>query len=315
MKIQLGVLMDPIENIHYKKDSTLAMLWEAEKRGFAIFYFGQKDIFMRDAKVYAKGHSLKVFHDPKKWFEFGPEKTLDLAELDILLMRKDPPFNIQYVFTTHLLDHVEKAGVLVVNKPQSLRDANEKLFTSWFPECTPPTLISRSIDLLQDFFQEHKNIVCKPLDAMGGFSIFHLQYPDKNAAVIFETLTESQKKLTMVQRFIPEITKGDKRILMINGEPVPFALARIPAENDWRGNLAAGAKGVAQPLSDRDRFIAETVGPVLRAKGIFFAGLDVIGDFLTEINVTSPTCIRELDEQCKLNISAQLFDCLEKQLS
>jgi glutathione synthase len=232
----------------------------------------------------------------------------------VILMRKDPPFDREYIYTTYVLEQAEYAGALVVNKPQSLRDANEKLFTAWFPNCCPPTLATRSMARLHEFYQEHHDIICKPLDAMGGSSIFHLGPNDPNASVVFETLTQRETQMMMAQRFIPEITHGDKRILMIDGEPIPFALARIPNAGDWRGNLAAGAKGVAQPLTERDRWICQQVGPVLRAKGLYFVGLDVIGDFLTEINVTSPTCIRELDEQCNLNISAVLFDCLEKYL-
>lgn len=315
MTIQLGVLMDPIESIHYKKDSTLAMLWEAEKRGWTIHYFEQKDIFLRGGEVYANRKLLKVFHNPEKWFEFGTEQIISLSELDLILMRKDPPFNLEYIYTTYLLEHVERSGVLIVNKPQSLRDANEKVFTSWFPQCCPPTLVTRSMDLVKEFLEEQKDIVCKPLEGMGGASVFRLQYPDLNASVVLEVLTQHGSHFMMAQKYIPEITEGDKRILMINGEPIPYALARIPAPGEMRGNLAAGAKGVAKPLTDRDRWICQQVGPTLREKGLYFVGLDVIGDYLTEINVTSPTCIRELDEQCNLNISNTLLDCLSKYLS
>lgn len=310
MTIQLGVLMDPIHAIQYKKDSTLAMLWEAQKRGWLIHYFEQKDLLMRDGEVFAHVRLLKVSHHPEKWFEFGMAKIIRLAELNIILMRKDPPFNLDYVYTTHLLEYAERAGVLIVNKPQSLRDANEKLFTMWFPECCAPMLVTQSIVLLREFLLEQRDIVCKPLDAMGGASIFRLRYPDENASVVFETLTSYSTKLIMAQRYIPEIKQGDKRILMIHGEPVPYALARIPAMGELRGNLAAGGHGVARELTARDRWICQQVGPVLQEKGLYFVGLDVIGDFLTEINVTSPTCIRELDEQCGLNISEKLFDVL-----
>lgn len=313
MTIKLGVIMDPIATINYKKDSTLAMLWEAEKRGWQIYYFEQKDLFLRDGAAYGNSRALHVFHDSEKWFEFGSQQVLALSDLNIILMRKDPPFDSEYIYTTYLLEIAERSGVFVVNKPQALRDANEKIFATWFPECCPPTLVTCSMRLLKDFFETHKDIVCKPLDAMGGSSIFHLQPDEVNANVIFEVLTQREKRFMMAQKFIPEITQGDKRILLIDGEPVPFVLARIP-DGDWRGNLAAGAHGVARPLTDRDRFICQQVGPTLRAKGLYFAGLDVIGDYLTEINVTSPTCIRELDEQCKLNIAATLFDCIEKYL-
>lgn len=310
MPISLGVLMDPIESIHYKKDSTLAMLWEAKRRGWTIHYFEQKDLFLTEGQAFAKTRLLNVIQDENKWFEFGAAQTIPLLELDIILMRKDPPFNLEYIYTTYLLEHAEHCGVLVVNKPQSLRDANEKLYTTWFPACCPPTLVTRSMDLLRQFLIDQKDIVCKPLEGMGGSSVFRLKYPEQNASVIFEVLTQHGTRFAMAQKFIPEIKNGDKRILLIAGEPIPYALARIPAEGELRGNLAAGAKGVAQPLTERDYWICKKVGPVLRDKGLLFVGLDVIGDFLTEINVTSPTCIRELDEQCDLNISAKLFDYL-----
>lgn len=310
----LGVVMDPIGSINVKKDSTLAMLLEATRRGWTIHYFEQKDLFLRDGVAYGKSRLLNVFADKNHWFEFGAEADVPLAMLNVILMRKDPPFDREYIYTTYILEQAEHAGALVVNKPQSLRDANEKLFTAWFPACCPPTLVTRSMAMLREFYQEQQDIICKPLDTMGGTSVFHLRANDPNASVVFETLTERDTRLMMAQRFIPEIAAGDKRILLINGEPIPFALARIPDARDWRGNLAAGAQGVAQPLTERDRWICQQVGPVLREKGLYFVGIDVIGDFLTEINVTSPTCIRELDEQCHLNIAAILFDCLEKYL-
>ncbi|HLB58048.1 MAG TPA: glutathione synthase [Gammaproteobacteria bacterium] len=310
MTIKLGVVMDPIASIHFKKDSTLALLFEAEKRGFELYYFEQQDLFLRDGKAFGNSRLLKIFRDPARWFELSERQCILLSDLNVILMRKDPPFNLDYIYTTYLLEHAERDGVLVVNKPQSLRDANEKLFATRFPACCPPTLVTSNISFIRDFFKEHQDIICKPLDGMGGSSVFRLTFPDKNASVVFETLTKSGTTLMMTQRFIPAIFDGDKRILMINGEPIPYALARIPAEGELRGNLAAGARGVAQPLTTKDRWIAEEVGSTLREKGLFFVGLDVIGDYLTEINVTSPTCIRELDEQCNLNISAQLFDAL-----
>jgi glutathione synthase len=235
-----------------------------------------------------------------------------LSDLDFILMRKDPPFDLEYIYTTYILELAEISGVKVINKPQSLRDFNEKVFISWFPQCCPPTLITRDVLEFREFFKEHKDIVCKPLEGMGGSSVFRLQYPDVNASVVMEVLSHHGNKFMMAQRYIPEISMGDKRILMINGEPVPYALARIPAEGELRGNLAAGGKGVAQALTERDRWICQEVGSTLREKGLYFVGLDVIGDFLTEINITSPTCIRELDEQCDLNIAATFFDALDK---
>lgn len=314
MAIKLGVLMDPIQDIHFKKDSTLAMLLAAAERHWEIFYFEQKDLFFLSGEVVAHAKPLKVFNNEKKWHEFGVEQMLPLKNLDVILMRKDPPFNQEYIYTTYLLELAERAGVFVVNKPQSLRDANEKMFTTWFPQCCPDTLVTRSIALLRKFYQDHNDIICKPLEGMGGASVFRLQQSDVNASVILEMLTHQEQRYIMAQTYIPEIIEGDKRILMIDGEPVPYALARIPAPGELRGNLAAGAHGIAKPLTDRDRWICQQVGPVLREKGLYFVGLDVIGDYLTEINVTSPTCIRELDQQCNLNIAAQLMDAIEQHL-
>lgn len=310
--IKLGVVMDPIESINYKKDSTLAMLWEAEARGWELHYFEQKDLFIQDGKAYGNARNLKVFHDSKKWFELGESQKIVLSDLNVILMRKDPPFNQEYIYTTYILENAERAGTLIINKPQSLRDANEKLFTTWFPQCCPSTLVTRDMNLLRAFYLEYKDIICKPLEAMGGASVFRLKYPDQNASVVFEVLTGHETAYIMAQKFIPEIKDGDKRIIMIDGEPVSHALARIPASGELRGNLAAGGTGVAKPLSDRDRWICAQVGPTLREKGLLFVGLDVIGDYLTEINVTSPTCIRELDDQCGTNIAATMMDCVER---
>lgn len=310
MTILLGVVMDPIQSIHFKKDSTLAMLWEAEKRGWQIHYFEKKDLFIEDGKAFGRSRLLKVFHDPAQWFEFGKEARIPLADLTIILMRKDPPFDLEYIYTTYILELAERDGVKVINKPQSLRDFNEKVFTTQFTDCCPQTLITSNMNLIREFLREHQDIICKPLEGMGGASVFRLRYPDINASVVMEVLSAHGTRYMMAQRFISEINQGDKRIIMVNGEPVPFALARIPAEGELRGNLAAGAKGVAQPLTDRDRWICQRVGSVLREKGLMFVGLDVIGDYLTEINVTSPTGIRELDEQCQLNISEMFFDAI-----
>jgi glutathione synthase len=314
MTIKLGVVMDDIRALNFKKDSTLAMLWEADQRGWEIYYFEQKDLFLKSGAAYGAGRRLSVFRDSQKWFSFGDQKILSLTELNVILMRKDPPFDTEYIYTTYILEQAEKSGVFVVNKPQGLRDANEKIAATWFPDCAPPTLVTRRIEFLREFFQEHKNIVCKPLDSMGGASIFHLREGDPNASVVFENLTCLETVYMMAQKFIPEITAGDKRILMINGEPVPFGLSRIPGTGQWRGNLAAGATGVMSPLTENDLRICKTVGPVLREKGLYYVGLDVIGNYLTEVNVTSPTCIRELDEQGKLNISALLLDFIEDKL-
>ena len=315
MTLRLGVVMDPIAAINIKKDSTFAMLLEAQRRGWPIAYMEQGDLFLRDGKAFARIRTLRVQDNAEHWFDLGAETVESLSALDVILMRKDPPFDMEYIYTTYLLERAETEGVLVVNKPQSLRDCNEKLFTARFPQCTPPTLVTRSKTRLRDFLNEFGDIILKPLSGMGGASVFRLRAGDPNLNVVIETMTEHEQRFVMAQKFIPEISEGDKRILMINGEPVPYALARIPAEGETRGNLAAGGRGVGVPLSPRDRWICEHVGPVLREKGLLFVGLDVIGDYLTEINVTSPTCIRELDTLYGLNIAAQVLDAVEKQVA
>ena len=315
MAIRLGVVMDPIESIKVSKDSTFAMLLEAQSRGWPLHYMELSDLFLRDGQAFARHRALRLFDDTSHWHEWGGEGTDPLSEFDVILMRKDPPFDMEYVYTTYLLERAEDAGVLVVNKPRSLRDANEKLFTAWFPQCTPPTLVTRAPGLIRDFLAEHGDIVLKPLGGMGGESVFRLRRGDPNTNVVIETLTADETRFAMAQRFLPEIAQGDKRILLIDGEPVPYALARIPAEGETRGNLAAGGTGVGVPLSERDRWICAQVGPVMREKGLIFVGLDVIGDYLTEINVTSPTCIRELDRLYGLHISAKLMDIIASRLT
>lgn len=312
--INIGVVMDPITAIHIEKDTTFAMLLAAQARGWNIHYLEQGDLFLRDGHAHARTRELRVQDDSRHWFDFGAETTAPLAALDVILMRKDPPFDMEYVYTTYLLERAEAEGVVVVNNPRALRDCNEKLFTAWFPQCTPPTLVTRNPRQLRDFLQEHGDIILKPLGAMGGRSVFRVRADDPNIAVIIEALTEEGRRFVMAQRYIPEISEGDKRILLINGEPVPYALARIPARGETRANLAAGGKGVGVPLSARERWICQQVGPALRAKGLLFAGLDVIGDYLTEINVTSPTCARELDTLYGLNIAAQFLDVVEKEV-
>lgn len=311
----LAVLMDPLGSINIKKDSTLAMLLEAQKRGWTIQYMEQRDLMLLDGKAKAYMRTLTLDMKRSPWFELTEPVLQDLGTIDVILMRKDPPFDMEYIYCTYLLELAEAAGTLIVNKPRSLRDANEKLFTAWFPQCTPPTLVSRLPAQIREFHREYKDIILKPLDGMGGASIFRITEADPNTNVIIETLTDHGHRFTMAQKFIPEISKGDKRILMIDGEPVPYALARIPASGETRGNLAAGGKGVGVELSDRDRWICKEVGQTLRERGMIFVGLDIIGDYLTEINVTSPTCIRELDNIYQLNISAQLLDSISSKLS
>ncbi len=307
--------MDPIGSITVKKDSTFAMMLAAQARGWSLRYMELNDLFLRDGVTQARTRAVSVREDLKDWYTLGDEQTVPLHELDAVLMRKDPPFDMEYVYATYMLQRAEEAGLLVVNKPQSLRDANEKMFTAWFPQCCPPTLVSREGARLKAFLKEHKDMVIKPLDGMGGASIFRLGVGEPNMNVIFETLTRNGTRFAMAQRFIPEISNGDKRILLIDGEPVPHALARVPAEGELRGNLAAGAKGVGVELSQRDRWICRQVGAELKRRGLLFVGLDVIGDYLTEINVTSPTCIRELDALFGLDIAGTLMDLIQRKVA
>lgn len=312
---KLGVVMDPIGSISVKKDSTLAMLVEAQKRGWSLYYMEQGDLFLRDGIAYARARTLNVSCDPDSWYELGESVEMPLTELNTILMRKDPPFDTEYIYTTYILEQAEAAGVLIVNRCQSLRDANEKMYTAWFPRCIPPTLVTRKESQIREFIKEQQDIVVKPLWGMGGAMIFRLRHNDPNIGVAIETLTEHGSRYAMAQRFIPEISQGDKRILLIDGEPIPYALARIPMKGETRGNLAAGGEGIGVELSDRDRWICQQVAPTLREKGLLFVGLDVIGDYLTEINVTSPTCIRELDARYDINISSKLMDAISERLS
>ncbi len=312
--MKLGIVMDPIRSITPKKDSSLAMLLEASRRGAELHYFEQQHLRMLSGKAIGISTQLTVRDNYDDWFDLGQQQEVELGELDVILMRKDPPFNMEYVYTTYILDRAKLAGALVVNAPQALRDMNEKAYTGWFPECTPVTLVTRSMPEMKAFLAKHGRIVVKPLDGMGGRSIFVIQKGDNNANVILETLTDYGQRFAIAQVYIPEISAGDKRILLIDGEPVPYALARIPSADDNRGNMVAGATTRGQPLSAADVRICEIVGPVLRDQGVLFAGLDVIGDYLTEVNVTSPTGIRELDREFGLNIAGLMFDAIEKKL-
>ena len=307
--------MDPIGSIVPKKDSSFAMLLEAQRRAAEIHYFEQRDLRMLSGKALGRSRRLTVQDRQENWFELGEPGDIELAELDAILMRKDPPFDMEYVYTTYILDRAKAHGALIVNDPQALRDMNEKAYTAWFPDCTPPTLVTRSMADIKAFLADHGRIVVKPLDGMGGRSIFVVQEGDNNANVIFETLTDYGQRFAMAQDYIPEISLGDKRILLIDGEAVPHALARVPSGDDNRGNIVAGAMATGQDLSANDRLISEQVGPALRDAGVLFAGIDVIGDYLTEVNVTSPTGIRELDRQFDLNIAGLMFDAIEKKLA
>ncbi len=309
--LTIGIVMDPIDSITPYKDSSLAMLLEATRRGAEIHYFEQKDVRLLSGKALGQSTLLEVRDDNADWYSLGERREVELGGLDAILMRKDPPFDMEYVYTTYILDRAQQEGALIVNAPQALRDMNEKAYTAWFPALTPTTLITRSMDEMKAFLAEHGHVVAKPLDGMGGRSIFVVRKGDKNANVVFETLTDYGAKFAMAQVYIPEIKAGDKRILLIEGEPVPHALARIPSDDDNRGNMVAGAAAIGQPMSKRDYEICAQVGPVLRDAGVLFAGIDVIGDYLTEVNVTSPTGIRELDKQFDINIAGLMFDAIE----
>ncbi|MDG2176743.1 MAG: glutathione synthase [Gammaproteobacteria bacterium] len=315
MTIKLAVVMDPIRDISFKKDTTLAMLNAAQQRGWELIYIEQRGLYLEDGKAMAIMQDLSVKMDPDDWYTLGPEQRQSLSTVDVILMRKDPPFNREYIYSTYMLEQAEREGVLVVNKPQALRDFNEKVSATLFPQCCTPVLVTQDKDLLMEFHNTHGDVIFKPLDGMGGTGIFRLKLSEPNVSVIIETLTEYGTRQIMAQTFIPEIsTSGDKRILMINGESIGYALARLPAKNETRGNLAAGGTAKGVELSDRDRWICEQVGPTLKENGLLFVGIDVIGDYMTEINVTSPTCVRELDEAFNLDISGQLMDCIDEKL-
>jgi len=310
MKLKIGVVMDPIEGIHIHKDTTLGLMVSAQSRGCELYYMEQQDLYINNGRAMGSMCPITVELDPDNWFDKKPAEKRPLADLDIILMRKDPPFDSEFIYSTYILELAEQEGTLIANKPSSLRDCNEKVFATHFAHLMTPTLVSRRADLLKAFHAEHGDVIFKPLDGMGGSSIFRIKENDPNLSVIIETLTDHGQQQIMAQRFIPDITDGDKRILMINGEPVPYCLARIPAKGETRGNLAAGGRGETRPLSDSDRQIAEEIGPLLKEKGLYFVGLDVIGSNLTEINVTSPTCVREITRDSGIDVAGQLIDCL-----
>ncbi len=312
--ITLAVLMDDIASINPKKDSSLAMMLEARRRNWDIYTFDSSDMFHLKGEVFAKARKTLVTDSQSHWHECEGAEIVQLKEIDVVFMRKDPPFDMDYIYATYLLEQLEASGVMVVNKPSSLRDANEKLFALNFPELIPKTLVSSNNEKLSVFINENVDVVVKPLDGMGGTNIFKLKKGDDNKGVLSK-LTNNGQRYIMAQEFLPEIKNGDKRILLINGKPVDYALARMPAEGNFKGNLAAGAIGVGQPLSERDRFLCKQIAPTLIEKELIFVGLDVIGDYITEINVTSPTCIRELDSQFGLNISSELLDAVEEKLA
>lgn len=320
MSIKLGIIMDPLPSINIKKDSSFAMMLAAQRKGWEIHTIYQPDLYTKNEIPHALSRVTRVKDNASHWFDFEPEQDVDLTSLDAILMRKDPPFDIEYITSTYILQLAEQSGTLIVNKPASLRDNNEKMFITRFPQCCTPFLVSRNMKRLRDFvverFQtEQQDVILKPLDGMGGTSIYRVNPQDPNLSVILETVSENGARTVMAQQFIPEISSGDKRILLIDGKAIPYALARVPAAGETRGNLAAGGTGVGVELSERDQWICQQVGPTLKQQGILFAGIDVIGDYLTEINITSPTCIRELDQIYSLDIAGDLMRCIEKYLS
>ncbi len=319
MGIKLGIVMDPLPSINIKKDSSFAMMLAAQKFGWEIHIIDQSELYTKNETPWASSRVTRVEDDASHWFDFSPAQDIELASLDVILMRKDPPFDIEYIASTYILQLAEQLGTLIVNKPASLRDNNEKMFITQFPQCCTPFLVGRSKKRLRDFVIERfqsaqQDVILKPLDGMGGTSIYRINPQDPNLSVILETVSENETRTVMAQQFIPEISEGDKRVLLIDGEAVPYALARIPAAGETRGNLAAGGTGVGVELNERDRWICQQVGPVLKQQGILFAGIDIIGDYLTEINITSPTCIRELDQIYSLDIAGDLMRCIEKHL-
>ena len=315
MTVKLGVVMDPIADINVKKDTTLAMLLAAQRRGWELYYMEQSDLSLDQGLARATVRRLSVEDNPESWYEVGSPQDIALSDLDVVLMRKDPPFDMDFIYSTYILEAAQREGTLVVNDPRSLRDCNEKLFATEFPQCCPPLIVAASAARLKAFHAEHGDVIFKPLDGMGGASIFRVKAGDPNLSVIIETLTDHGRQQIMAQKFLPEIVDGDKRILMVDGVPAEYGLARIPMSGETRGNLAAGGSGVAMPLTDRERWICSQVAPVLREKGLLFVGLDVIGDYLTEINVTSPTCVRELDRAHQLDIAGDLMKAIASKLA
>ena len=312
--MKIGVVMDPISSINYKKDSTLSILLESQLRGYETYYMEPNSLFLSEEGAFAMTCKITAKADPENWYELTEKKISPLSELDLILMRQDPPFDSSYIYNTYVLEAAAKQGVEVVNKPSSLRDCNEKVFISEFPQCTTPFFITSDIKLLREFIEEKGDAVVKPLDGMGGASIFRLRKEDPNIAVILENITNKGEVKVMIQRYIPEIIEGDKRILLVDGIPMEAAIARVPAEGELRGNLAAGAKAVARSLSEQDKWICDQVGPRLKELGLVLVGLDVIGDYLTEINVTSPTCFQEYKNLCGIDVASELINCLEEKI-
>ena len=315
MAIKLGIISDPISGFNIKKDTGFAMMLSAQQRGYELYYMEMDDLFLYQGQARATASKATVFDNEDNWYALEEKQDIALSDLDVVLMRKDPPFDTEYIYATYILERAESAGTLVVNKPQSLRDANEKLFTAWFSEHTPDTLVTRSQAQIRDFLTKHGDIILKPLDGMGGASIFRVKQDDPNIGVICETLTEHGSRFAMAQQYIPEIKQGDKRVLVVNGEVIPYCLARIPQGGETRGNLAAGGRGEARPISEDDLKVAHAVAPTLKEKGLIFVGLDIIGNKLTEINVTAPTCVKEIEAAFDISIMDKLYEAIEEKLA
>jgi len=314
MSKKLGIIMDPIQSINFKKDTSLLILLAAKKSGFTLYLIEQNDLYLDCDEPRALTAELNVFDDEKEWFELKTKRDISINDLDVILMRKDPPFNKEYIYSTYILEAAKRKGVLIVNDPQSLRDCNEKIFATEFKQFTPPLIVTKNIKLLKAFLAQNEEVVYKPLDGMGGESIFKVNYKDENINVILETLTKFGTRTIMAQKYIPDISNGDKRILIIGGKVIPLCLARIPPKGEFRGNLAAGGSGIVKQLSERDLLIANSVAEICVKRGLLFVGLDIIGNFLTEINVTSPTCAREIDKELDFSIGDLFMECISKRL-
>lgn len=314
MAIKLGIVMDPIGGIKTNKDTSFAMLLSAQEKGWDLFYMEMADLYLDQGVAKGRVKPLSVARNESAWYKFDAERDIELSELDVVLMRKDPPVDAEFIYATHILERAEKHGVLIVNKAQSLRDCNEKLYATQFPQCCPPVLVSRDQSRLKEFCQTHGDVIYKPLDGMGGASIFRVKKGDSNLSVILETLTNHGQQQIMAQQYLPEIKAGDKRVLIVDGEPMPFGLARIPGDGESRGNLAAGGRGEVVALTERDYWIVDQIKDDLLARGLIFVGIDVIGDYLTEINVTSPTCVQEIDRAENLDIAGKLMDAIEQRI-
>lgn len=314
MSKKLGIIMDPIQSINFKKDTSLLILLAAKKSGFTLYLIEQNDLYLDCDEPRALTAELNVFDDEEEWFELKTKRDISINDLDVILMRKDPPFNKEYIYSTYILEAAKRKGVLIVNDPQSLRDCNEKIFATEFKQFTPPLIVTKNIKLLKAFLAQNEEVVYKPLDGMGGESIFKVNYKDENINVILETLTKFGTRTIMAQKYITDIRNGDKRILIIGGRVIPLCLARIPPKGEFRGNLAAGGSGIVKQLSERDLLIANSVAEICIKRGLLFVGLDIIGNFLTEINVTSPTCAREIDKELDFSIGDLFMECISKRL-